>query len=87
MAEFRNATSDRVVVAFAGADPHRALDRDDEDLAVADPAGLCRGGNRLDHAVGKRILHDHLELHLGKEVDDIFEIGRASCRERVYVLV
>ncbi len=29
-------------------------------------------GNRLDHAVGKRILHDHLELHLGKEVDDIF---------------
>src|SRR3546814_7182459 len=44
----------------------------DENLAVADAAGLCGGGDRLHNAFGHRILDDDFELHLGQEVDDIF---------------
>src|SRR3546814_2910511 len=62
----------RVLVAFAGADAKRGLDMADEDLAVADPAGLCGGGDRLHNALCHRILDDDLQLHLGQKVDDIF---------------
>src|ERR1043166_4144060 len=58
----------RVRVGLAGADAQRVLDVDDEDLAVADLPGLCRGGDRLDHAVGA-IVRDHdFDLDLGQEV-------------------
>ena len=48
------------------------LHRRDEDLAVADPAGMRGGRDRLDHPIGKAILDDHFEPHLGQEIDDIF---------------
>jgi hypothetical protein len=44
---------DRVAVALAGADAQRGFDGDDENLAVADAAGLRGGGDRLDHAIGE----------------------------------
>src|SRR4051812_7387946 len=64
--------SDRVFVAFAGADAERGLDGDDEDLAVADPPGLRRGSDRLHHARREIVFDDDLQLHLGQEIDDIF---------------
>src|SRR3546814_1376940 len=50
-----------------------------ENLAVADAAGLCGGGDRLDDAMDKN-LYDLPPEELS-EVPT--EIGRASCRERV----
>src|SRR3546814_14589716 len=53
--------------------PYTTLFRSaDENLAVADAAGLCGGGDRLDDAFGHRIFDDDFELHLGQKVDDIF---------------
>src|SRR3546814_2511626 len=76
----------RVLVAFAGADTQRGFDMADENLAVADAAGLCGGGDRLHNAFGHRILDDDFELHLGQEVDDIFgaaiEFGVTLCRPK-----
>ncbi|CDO36260.1 hypothetical protein SPHV1_2310002 [Novosphingobium sp. KN65.2] len=70
--EFEKALgSEGVVVPFAGADAHRGLDRDDEDLAVADAAGLRGFGNRLYHAVRQGVGHDDLEFHLGQKVYDV----------------
>src|SRR3546814_11283254 len=80
----------RVLVAFAGADAQRGFDMADENLAVADAAGLCGGGDRLDDAFGHRIFDDDFELHLGQKVDDIFRseesrVGKecvSTCRSR-----
>src|SRR5438874_13794591 len=64
--------SKRVDAPLAGADPQRLLDGRDEDLAVADAARPRRGGDGFDDPVRKAVLDDHLELHLGEEIDDIF---------------
>src|SRR5207249_136264 len=48
--------SDRVGPAIAGADPHRLLDRSDEDLAVADAPGARRVGDRLDDIVDQPVV-------------------------------
>ena len=47
------------------------LDRGDEDLAVADLAGLGGLDDRVDAALGVAVLDDDLDLHLGQEVDDV----------------
>ena len=62
---------DRVLVDLAGANPDHALDRGDEDLAVADLAGLGGLDDRLDAALGVAVLHHDLDLHLGQEVDHV----------------
>src|SRR5579885_3650347 len=73
--------SDCIRAAFAGADADRLLDGHDEDLAVADPAGMGGLLDRLDGALDHRVFHDHLDLHLGQEIDDVFrpavELGDA----------
>ena len=46
----RGRRSERVVALFAGADADRLLDGHDEDLAVADLAGLGGVDDRLDGA-------------------------------------
>ncbi len=54
---------------------------DDEDLAVADAAGMGGLLDRLDGALDHRVFHDDLDLHLGQEIDDVFgaaiELGMA----------
>ena len=55
----------------AGADADRFLDRRDEDLAVADAAGLGRLADRLDGALDQSVGQDDLQLHLGQEVDHV----------------
>src|SRR5213595_2547281 len=59
----------RVLVALARADAHRRLDRIDEDLAVADVAGLGRAGDHFGDLVHEVVRNDDLDLDLGKEVD------------------
>src|SRR6185312_2586087 len=47
------------------------LHRDNEDLAVADLAGLGRAHDRLDRLAGHVVRHGDLDLHLGQEVDGV----------------
>ena len=45
---------------------------DDEDLAVADLAGLCSAGDRFDGLVDLSRGDSHLDLDLGKEAHGVF---------------
>src|SRR5690348_6402845 len=66
-------TSDlqRVRAGFAGADAERLLDRGDEDLAVADLAGVGGLLDRLDRALDLAVVDHDLDLHLGQEADQV----------------
>lgn len=64
--------SDCVRSTIPGADSNRLLDGEDEDLSVADTPGAGGILNRLDGPLGKIVLDDDLNLHLGQEIDDIF---------------
>src|SRR5947199_6355912 len=79
--DVKSAPSDRVRAALAGADPDRLVDRHHENLAVADAPGMGGLLDRLDGALDHRILHHHLDLHLGQEIDDVLrpaiELGMA----------
>src|SRR6476661_8592686 len=61
----------RVRAALAGADADRLVDCRDENLAVADAAGMGGRLDRLDGALDHPILHNHLDLYLGQKVDDV----------------
>src|SRR3546814_2832520 len=65
---------ERVLVALAGADAQRGFDGNDEDLAVADAAGLRRGGDRLYHAFRHIVVDDHLELHFRRSEEHTSEL-------------
>src|SRR6185312_10931618 len=67
----RRWTLDGRLPALARADADDLLDRRDEDLAVADLAGARRLDDRLDRALGERVLQDHLDLDLRQEIDDV----------------
>src|SRR5579862_1248792 len=56
--------SDGGFATFAGADADHFLNRGDEDLAIADPAGAGRVDDRLHRAFDDRILTDDLDFHL-----------------------
>src|SRR5437867_5785041 len=62
---------ERALVALARADAHRRLDRIDEDLAVADVAGLGPAGAHFVDLVDEVVRNDDLDLDLGKEVDRV----------------
>src|SRR6266568_1808973 len=66
---------DGVLALFAGADADDLVDRRDEDLAVADAAGLRGLGDGAQHLVHHFVLDDDLDLHLG---DEIYDVGRAA---------
>ena len=68
----RRRVLERVVAEFARTDTDRLLDRVDENLAVADAAGLRRVADCLDCLFGEIVGAHHFDLHLGQEVDDIF---------------
>ncbi len=55
----------------ARADPDCLLHRNDENLPVADAAGLRALLDRVEHVVHQLVGHHDLELHLGHEVDDV----------------
>src|SRR5712691_8447450 len=70
--ETPTASLDRVLAGLAGPYADNLAHVDHEDLAVADLArtrGLHDGLERLLH---KGVADDHLDLHLGQEIDDIF---------------
>src|SRR5690606_19066095 len=58
---------ERVRVDFAGADAHRLVDRNDEDLAVADLAGARGAGQRLDHLIGPVARHADFDAEFRQE--------------------
>src|SRR3954465_3662273 len=58
----------RCSVGLAGADAHGVVERDNEDLAVTDLAGLGRPGDRLNDPVDQGGIDSHLDLHFGQEV-------------------
>src|SRR5215471_4730898 len=62
----------RVGVGLAGANTHGLIDGGDEDLAVADLAGLGGRDDGFDdgcHAIGR---HCHLDADLRQEVHGVF---------------
>src|ERR1700722_16644290 len=66
------AASNRVAVGLAGADAHRVVDRADEDLAIADLAGLGRGQDGGDHFVDLGGIDRDVDPDLGQHVHHIF---------------
>src|SRR6201986_3041275 len=72
---------DRVQAGLSGSDSNGFLDVGDEDLAVADAAGLGGAEDRLDRAFDQIVADNNLDLHLRQEIDDVFgaaiELGMA----------
>src|SRR5256885_11490920 len=56
-------------VCLAGANPHGVVEPDDENLAVADLAGLCRVGDGLDGLVDLIGCDRDLDLDFRQEAD------------------
>src|SRR3546814_16737826 len=63
---------ERVGAEFSCTDTNGLLDRIDENLAVADAAGLRSVANGFDGLVCQFVGAHDLDLHLGQEVHDIF---------------
>src|SRR5215475_12841389 len=59
------------VATLASTNSNRVVDARYEDFAVADAAGVGGGADRLDGLFDHLVFDDQLDLHLGKEVDDI----------------
>src|SRR5437870_10149496 len=57
--------------SLAGADADDVLHRGDEDLAVADPSRAGALDYGIDGLGDVLVGHQHGDLHLGKEVDDV----------------
>lgn len=68
----RGMPSDGVLAHFARTDADRLLDLVDEDLAVADLAGVGGLANGLDGLLENVVGDDGLDLELGQEVHDVF---------------
>src|SRR4051794_34887868 len=64
----KSESSDGVHPRFAGTDANDLLDIGDEDLAVADAAGLRRLADGFDGAFDGVVAQHHFDLHLGQEV-------------------
>src|SRR5580692_411908 len=64
--------SKRSGIGLAGADTNRMVEVDDEDLAVADLSGFCRGRDRVDGLVDLIGGDRDLNLDLGQEAHRIF---------------
>ena len=64
--------SDGVHATFAGADSNGFFNAGNENLAVADPAGLGRRSDCFNGLVDKVVAQDDFNLHLWQEVDNIF---------------
>src|SRR5262249_33748112 len=69
---FAGAGSGGWAIALSGGDARRAVDAEDEDLAVADLAGLGRGRDGVDGLVDLIGRHRDLDLDLRQEAHRIF---------------
>src|SRR5260370_38406229 len=63
--------SERVGAGFSGTDAQRLLDRRDEDLAVADLAGVRGLLDGLDGPLGLGVVDHDLYLTLGQETNQV----------------
>src|ERR1700760_939455 len=59
-------------IGLAGADTNRMVEVDDEDLAVADLSGFCRGRDGVDGLVDLVRGDSDLDLDLGQETHRVF---------------
>src|SRR5690606_35944324 len=66
------AESDGIVASFTRADTDGLFDVVNEDLAVADLAGVGGLGDGLDRLLKCAVLDDDFHLQLGQEVHDVF---------------
>src|SRR5579864_689094 len=82
--------SQRAVVGLPGADAYHALDIGDEDLAVADLAGLGGLHDGLDHLINQVAAHGHLDTGLRNEVDYVLratvELGMSTLPSKAFHL-
>src|SRR5262245_48269778 len=78
-----DARLDRRVAGFAGANSVNRVEVHDENLAVADLAGLRGRNDRLDDTLREIVADRNLDLHLGQEVDHVL---RAAIQLRVAAL-
>src|SRR5579859_2098538 len=69
--ERQTGDSDGVNSGFPGPDPDRLLDVRDEDLAVADPAGLRGAADRIDGLFDQVVAEHNLDLHLGEKIGHV----------------
>src|SRR3954469_3196689 len=67
-----SAKSEGRGICLAGADAYRMVEVDDEDLAVADLAGLGSGGDGVDGLVDLIRGNSDLDLDLGQEAHGVF---------------
>src|SRR6266850_6601408 len=61
----------RGLALLTRADADRLVDRQHEDLPIADRAGLGRADDDRDHLVDHAVADHHLDLHLGQEVHGV----------------
>src|SRR5262249_21718470 len=72
VAEIKLSISDSGFVSFAGTYAHRLLNRDNEDLAVANVASPSRRHDRVDGLVDYFGRHDDLDLEFREEGHSVF---------------
>src|SRR5262249_19731437 len=60
------------IVCFSGADANGVIERGDKDLAIADLAGLCGLGERVDDFADLICFGGDLDPDLGQEMDTVF---------------
>src|SRR5207253_9134375 len=64
--------SDRIQSRFTGPDPNGFLNIGNEDLAVADAAGLGGPPDRIDGFLYQIVGNHNFDFHLGQKINDIF---------------
>ena len=60
------------MIAFAGTNPDRLIERRDENLAVANLAGPSRRGDGIDRLIYEIARNGDLDLQLRKKADRVF---------------
>src|SRR3546814_9147571 len=71
--------SERVFAGVAGADAYGLVKVVDENLAVADLAGMSRLADRIDRGIELVVGHRDFDLHFRQEIDHV--LGPASSEE------
>src|SRR5438445_2043242 len=70
--ETPTASLDRVLAGLAGANADHLAHVHHEDLAIADLARARGFHDGVDRLLHEGVADDHLDLHFGQEIDDVF---------------